>query len=294
MADEHPGRVTGDGKPAISRTDLGLADRVLPQDRQVTCPRTGWGSCLSEVRGPGRGHRRRRARSDGCVAGRRARGVQWTGVGQHAAADRAGRHRPGRRGVRGARGRSPRTAACPNSSTSESTTPRPRADRLLADRPRGAGCGARGEQTLCGWTICPSIRCRSGFPPNHPPMRTFLGVPVRARGETYGRLYLTEKRGGLVVHTGRRGGAAGPGRCGRGGHRQRAGSTRPPGVVRIVVGGDRGGDGRILLAGTDTVEALQLIASRAQQLSGADFAIIAIPEGGGGGSSSMSPNWSWW
>src|SRR5664280_2310437 len=30
-----------------------------------------------------------------------------------------------------------------------------------------------------------------GFPPNHPPMSTFLGVPVRARGEVFGRLYLT-------------------------------------------------------------------------------------------------------
>lgn len=33
-----------------------------------------------------------------------------------------------------------------------------------------------------------------GFPPNHPPMRTFLGVPVRTRGDVYGNLYLTEKR----------------------------------------------------------------------------------------------------
>jgi signal transduction histidine kinase len=35
-----------------------------------------------------------------------------------------------------------------------------------------------------------------GFPANHPPMRTFLGVPVLVRGEVYGNLYLTEKRGG--------------------------------------------------------------------------------------------------
>ena len=35
-----------------------------------------------------------------------------------------------------------------------------------------------------------------GFPPNHPPMRTFLGVPVRSRGAVFGNLYLTEKRGG--------------------------------------------------------------------------------------------------
>ena len=35
-----------------------------------------------------------------------------------------------------------------------------------------------------------------GFPPGHPPMRTFLGVPVVLRGEAFGNLYLTEKEGG--------------------------------------------------------------------------------------------------
>jgi signal transduction histidine kinase len=35
-----------------------------------------------------------------------------------------------------------------------------------------------------------------GFPPGHPPMRTFLGVPVMLRGEAFGNLYLTEKEGG--------------------------------------------------------------------------------------------------
>lgn len=32
-----------------------------------------------------------------------------------------------------------------------------------------------------------------GFPPNHPPMRSFLGVPIRVRGEVFGNLYLTDK-----------------------------------------------------------------------------------------------------
>jgi signal transduction histidine kinase len=35
-----------------------------------------------------------------------------------------------------------------------------------------------------------------GFPPNHPPMRTFLGVPILLRGIAYGNLYLTDKAGG--------------------------------------------------------------------------------------------------
>jgi signal transduction histidine kinase len=35
-----------------------------------------------------------------------------------------------------------------------------------------------------------------GFPPGHPPMRSFLGVPILLRGVEYGNLYLTEKEGG--------------------------------------------------------------------------------------------------
>jgi two-component system, NarL family, sensor histidine kinase DevS len=36
----------------------------------------------------------------------------------------------------------------------------------------------------------------AGFPPNHPPMRTFLGVPIRIRNEVFGNLYLSEKSHG--------------------------------------------------------------------------------------------------
>ncbi len=35
-----------------------------------------------------------------------------------------------------------------------------------------------------------------GFPPNHPPMSSFVGVPVRVRDSVFGNLYLTEKNGG--------------------------------------------------------------------------------------------------
>lgn len=38
-------------------------------------------------------------------------------------------------------------------------------------------------------------RRSSGFPPNHPPMHSFLGAPVSARGTVFGNIYLTEKRG---------------------------------------------------------------------------------------------------
>ncbi|MFQ5989724.1 MAG: ATP-binding protein [Candidatus Methylomirabilales bacterium] len=34
-----------------------------------------------------------------------------------------------------------------------------------------------------------------GFPPHHPPMRSFLGVPIVSKGKVFGNLYLTEKQG---------------------------------------------------------------------------------------------------
>ncbi|WP_407320297.1 GAF domain-containing protein [Isoptericola halotolerans] len=40
-----------------------------------------------------------------------------------------------------------------------------------------------------------------GFPAHHPPMRTFLGVPLRVRGSAFGNLYLTDKRGGMEFST---------------------------------------------------------------------------------------------
>ena len=78
-----------------------------------------------------------------------------------------------------------------------------------------------------------------GFPPGHPPMETFLGVPVRIRGTVFGNLYLTEKAGGAAFteEDEQLVDALGPGRRLR--HRQRAvvrasasdggsGSRRPP------------------------------------------------------------------
>ena len=35
-----------------------------------------------------------------------------------------------------------------------------------------------------------------GFPPNHPPMKSLLAVPIAHRGEAFGRIYLSEKRSG--------------------------------------------------------------------------------------------------
>ena len=38
----------------------------------------------------------------------------------------------------------------------------------------------------------------TGFPPQHPPMTSFLGAAVRTRGQVFGRLYLTEKNTGAA------------------------------------------------------------------------------------------------
>jgi signal transduction histidine kinase len=38
-----------------------------------------------------------------------------------------------------------------------------------------------------------------GFPPNHPPMANFLGVPIRTRNSVFGNLYLTERDGGFFT-----------------------------------------------------------------------------------------------
>ncbi len=58
-----------------------------------------------------------------------------------------------------------------------------------------------------------------GFPEHHPPMRGFLGVPIRVQGEIFGNLYLAEKHGGgpFDDHDLRHGARAGRG----GGHRHR-------------------------------------------------------------------------
>ena len=68
----------------------------------------------------------------------------------------------------------------------------------IGDLPRGQG--------LLGYIIDRPEPLRSedisshpesfGFPPHHPPMRSFLGVPVRIGDRVFGNLYLTEKHGG--------------------------------------------------------------------------------------------------
>jgi signal transduction histidine kinase len=68
----------------------------------------------------------------------------------------------------------------------------------IGDLPRGRGLLGvliREAETLRLHDIADDPRS-VGFPPHHPPMRTFLGVPILLRGVAYGNLYLTEKHGG--------------------------------------------------------------------------------------------------
>jgi len=70
--------------------------------------------------------------------------------------------------------------------------------REIGDLPRGRGIlGAliRDAQPLRLHDLTQDPRS-AGAPPGHPPMRTFLGVPILLRGVSFGNLYLTEKRGG--------------------------------------------------------------------------------------------------
>ena len=69
----------------------------------------------------------------------------------------------------------------------------------IGDLPRGRGILGvliRDAQPLRLHDIADDPRS-VGFPPNHPPMKSFLGLPIVLRGVAYGNLYLTEKAGGV-------------------------------------------------------------------------------------------------
>jgi signal transduction histidine kinase len=114
-----------------------------------------------------------------------------------------------------------------------------------------------------------------GFPPNHPPMSSFLGVPVRVRGEVFGNLYLTDKRSGgefdeederAVVALAAAVGVAVENARLYDEARQRERWLQASAEVTTT-----------LLSGTDPSDALAVVARRARELAAADVAIIALP-----------------
>ena len=117
-----------------------------------------------------------------------------------------------------------------------------------------------------------------GFPAHHPPMHSFLGVPVRVRDEVFGRLYLTEKNNGeqftdddeVVVQAL----AAAAGIAIENAHLYEQARVRQQWLAATSEVTTE------LLGGTDPAEALNLIASRALELTGSDVTILALPNSG--------------
>ena len=119
-----------------------------------------------------------------------------------------------------------------------------------------------------------------GFPEGHPPMKTFLGAPVRIRDEVYGNLYLTEKEGGaefdeedeavLAALGAAAGVAIGNARLYEEARRQQR-WLRASGEVT-----------RRLLSGAATGEVLALVMEQALEISGADLVVLALPVAGRG------------
>jgi signal transduction histidine kinase len=114
-----------------------------------------------------------------------------------------------------------------------------------------------------------------GFPPNHPPMQTFLGVPVRIRDEVYGNLYLTEKADGqpfsdddevLVEAL-----AAAAGIAIDNARLYAQSRTRQSWIeaTRDI--------GTELLGGADPARVFRLIADEALDLTAADAVLVAVP-----------------
>ncbi|MEV6823495.1 GAF domain-containing protein [Amycolatopsis sp. NPDC051102] len=115
------------------------------------------------------------------------------------------------------------------------------------------------------------------FPPEHPSMGAFLGVPLLVRGEVLGRLYLsreqpftTDDERATVALAAAAGIAVDNARLYEE-SRSRQRWLEATGEISAE-----------LLGGTDVREVLHLIATRAAELTGADDALIALPESPGG------------
>jgi signal transduction histidine kinase len=115
----------------------------------------------------------------------------------------------------------------------------------------------------------------SGFPEGHPPMRSFLGVPIRVRDEVYGNLYLTEKKGRadfdeedesiLVALAAAAGVAIENARLYDEARRQQRWMTASAEVTTMLFSGAR------------LPDALELITARSLEMSGADLVALALP-----------------
>ena len=122
-----------------------------------------------------------------------------------------------------------------------------------------------------------------GFPPNHPPMTTFLGVPIHSRGTAFGNLYLTEKEGGdrftpedewlATVLAGQAGVAIENARLYEEAERNEAAARRRQQTLELVQE-----VGNAVVAELDASRVLRLVTQRARTLVDADGALIALHE----------------
>lgn len=119
----------------------------------------------------------------------------------------------------------------------------------------------------------------AGFPDGHPVMQSFLGVPVRVRGEVFGNLYLTQKRnGGTFTADDERtvmalaAAAAVAIENARLYESSRQRERWQNAITEI---------GNSVLSGGETGDVLILVARNARRLAGADLATIALPDGDG-------------
>jgi signal transduction histidine kinase len=120
----------------------------------------------------------------------------------------------------------------------------------------------------------------AGFPEHHPPMKTFLGVPIRVQGEIFGNLYLAEKRGGeefndydlhMVRVLATEAGIA-------------IGDAR---LYEAATQRERWIDGSVavttaLLSGGDADDALAVVAEQARRLADSAAGIVMLPTEDGG------------
>jgi two-component system, NarL family, sensor histidine kinase DevS len=153
--------------------------------------------------------------------------------------------------------------------------------KAIGDLPRGRGLlGAliRDATTLRLHDIADDPRS-VGFPRNHPPMRTFLGVAIVLRGVAYGNLYLTEKAGGSDFTTEDEeltGLLAAQAAVAIENARLYESSTR---WLRQLEGLSE--IGAALASEVEPERLLDLVARRMQELVGARLVLIALPDGSG-------------
>ncbi|GAA1914187.1 two-component system sensor histidine kinase [Streptomyces sodiiphilus] len=114
-----------------------------------------------------------------------------------------------------------------------------------------------------------------GFPPNHPPMHSFLGVPIRVREEVFGNIYLTEKHGGRTFD----------------GEDESVLSTLAVAAGVAIENARLYEEARYrerwleanseivshLLSGGDQSQVLELIVERPRSILGADLGVLALP-----------------